>query len=71
MSIPGKPARLLPWQGTFGYHQFERPSRNFLGAVCVGSCRPQQETVIMIWTTPILAEICIGLEINGYLPAEI
>lgn len=22
------------------------------------------------WTTPILVEICIGLEINGYLPAE-
>jgi coenzyme PQQ precursor peptide PqqA len=25
---------------------------------------------IMAWTTPILVEICIGLEINGYLPAE-
>jgi coenzyme PQQ precursor peptide PqqA len=24
----------------------------------------------MAWTTPILEEICIGLEINGYLPAE-
>jgi coenzyme PQQ precursor peptide PqqA len=24
----------------------------------------------MAWTTPTLAEICIGLEINGYLPAE-
>jgi len=24
----------------------------------------------MVWTTPILIEICIGLEINGYLPAE-
>jgi len=24
----------------------------------------------MIWTTPTLLEICIGLEINGYLPAE-
>jgi len=24
----------------------------------------------MAWTTPILTEICIGLEINGYLPAE-
>jgi coenzyme PQQ precursor peptide PqqA len=22
------------------------------------------------WTTPTLIEICIGLEINGYLPAE-
>jgi coenzyme PQQ precursor peptide PqqA len=25
---------------------------------------------IMSWTTPVLVEICIGLEINGYLPAE-
>jgi coenzyme PQQ precursor peptide PqqA len=25
---------------------------------------------VMTWTTPILVEICIGLEINGYLPAE-
>jgi coenzyme PQQ precursor peptide PqqA len=24
----------------------------------------------MTWTTPVLIEICIGLEINGYLPAE-
>jgi coenzyme PQQ precursor peptide PqqA len=22
------------------------------------------------WTTPTLVEMCIGLEINGYLPAE-
>ena len=25
---------------------------------------------VMAWTTPIFVEICIGLEINGYLPAE-
>jgi len=25
----------------------------------------------MAWTTLILVEICIGLEINGYLPAEL
>jgi len=24
----------------------------------------------MAWTTPKLVEICVGLEINGYLPAE-
>jgi coenzyme PQQ precursor peptide PqqA len=29
-----------------------------------------REEEIMAWTTPILVEICIGLEINGYLPAE-
>jgi coenzyme PQQ precursor peptide PqqA len=25
----------------------------------------------MAWTAPVLVEICIGLEINGYLPAEL
>jgi len=25
----------------------------------------------MSWTTPALVEICVGLEINGYLPAEL
>jgi coenzyme PQQ precursor peptide PqqA len=28
------------------------------------------EETIMAWTTPTLVEICVGLEINGYLPAE-
>jgi coenzyme PQQ precursor peptide PqqA len=28
------------------------------------------EEHVMAWTTPTLTEICIGLEINGYLPAE-
>jgi coenzyme PQQ precursor peptide PqqA len=28
------------------------------------------EENVMAWTTPTLTEICIGLEINGYLPAE-
>jgi coenzyme PQQ precursor peptide PqqA len=32
--------------------------------------KPQTEETIMAWTTPTLVEICIGLEINGYLPAE-
>ena len=30
-----------------------------------------QRNATMAWTTPTLVEICIGLEINGYLPAEI
>jgi coenzyme PQQ precursor peptide PqqA len=28
------------------------------------------EETAMAWTTPTLVEICVGLEINGYLPAE-
>ena len=31
--------------------------------------KDEKETTIA-WTTPTLVEICIGLEINGYLPAE-
>ena len=34
----------------------------------VGSNKLGKNT--MAWTTPTLVEICIGLEINGYLPAE-
>jgi coenzyme PQQ precursor peptide PqqA len=30
----------------------------------------EREEIPMAWTTPTLVEICIGLEINGYLPAE-
>jgi coenzyme PQQ precursor peptide PqqA len=32
--------------------------------------RFNEEEIPMAWTTPTLVEICIGLEINGYLPAE-
>jgi coenzyme PQQ precursor peptide PqqA len=33
-------------------------------------CALNNEETTMAWTTPTLVEICIGLEINGYLPAE-
>jgi coenzyme PQQ precursor peptide PqqA len=32
--------------------------------------RVSKKEATMAWTTPTLVEICIGLEINGYLPAE-
>jgi coenzyme PQQ precursor peptide PqqA len=39
--------------------------------ICVCQRQPQITLEeIMAWTTPTLVEICIGLEINGYLPAE-
>jgi coenzyme PQQ precursor peptide PqqA len=39
--------------------------------VLQGQKRPRwKEKTPMAWTTPTLVEICIGLEINGYLPAE-
>jgi coenzyme PQQ precursor peptide PqqA len=34
------------------------------------ACPKKHEEEVMAWTTPTLVEICIGLEINGYLPAE-
>jgi len=37
-------------------------------AAPVGRVKTKETT--MAWTTPTLVEICIGLEINGYLPAE-
>ena len=33
--------------------------------------RTRMGMIIMIWTRPKLREICIGMEINGYLPAEL
>jgi coenzyme PQQ precursor peptide PqqA len=42
--------------------QLPRPPRCCLGW--------NAKETTMAWTTPTLVEICIGLEINGYLPAE-
>jgi len=39
-----------------------------MGPDLVRAFRPKETN--MAWTTPTLVEICIGLEINGYLPAE-
>jgi coenzyme PQQ precursor peptide PqqA len=39
-------------------------------ACSVGLITTRQWRTPMAWTTPTLVEICIGLEINGYLPAE-
>jgi coenzyme PQQ precursor peptide PqqA len=51
-------------EGTFGERTLRRPA----GAANVSPTEPRRCT--MAWTTPTLVEICIGLEINGYLPAE-
>jgi len=36
----------------------------------LSSAREHLKEKEMTWTTPTLVEICVGLEINGYLPAE-
>jgi coenzyme PQQ precursor peptide PqqA len=38
------------------------------GSIVFPKVQEKEET--MAWTTPVLVEICIGLEINGYLPAD-
>ena len=40
-----------------------------IGVAKTGMTRKETERC-MAWATPVLVEICIGLEINGYLPAE-
>jgi coenzyme PQQ precursor peptide PqqA len=40
------------------------------GGRCSAVREVSAEETPMAWTTPTLVEICIGLEINGYLPAE-
>jgi coenzyme PQQ precursor peptide PqqA len=56
------------------------PCRKYAGASCVRVLRSgvmqfkllnmKRTETRMHWSTPTLVEICIGLEINGYLPAE-
>jgi coenzyme PQQ precursor peptide PqqA len=52
------------------------PCNPFLSVYVVGNVAVSRydsrktEDKPMAWTTPVLVEICIGLEINGYLPAE-
>jgi coenzyme PQQ precursor peptide PqqA len=46
-----------------------RPDGGWLSVECSERSNKKEEE-IMAWTTPMLVEICVGLEINGYLPAE-
>jgi coenzyme PQQ precursor peptide PqqA len=46
-----------------------RPKLRYTVGVSCGSAASAEENA-MAWNTPTLVEICIGLEINGYLPAE-
>jgi coenzyme PQQ precursor peptide PqqA len=41
-------------------------------AVIIGGVCPRNTkgNVPMSWSTPTLVEVCIGLEINGYMPAD-
>jgi coenzyme PQQ precursor peptide PqqA len=45
-----------------------RPSVQLAANGVIYWCKHKEEN--MAWNTPTLVEICVGLEINGYLPAE-
>jgi len=49
---------------------FRRADGYLPGTRTAASSGNPDEEMTMAWTTPTLVEICIGLEINGYLPAE-
>jgi hypothetical protein len=46
------------------------PCERRVGGHQLRPCDERIKKMIMTWTTPILIEICIGLEIKGHLPAE-
>jgi coenzyme PQQ precursor peptide PqqA len=48
--------------------QWTEPGTGWQSKANAKKCK---RNMTMAWTTPTLVEICIGLEINGYLPAEI
>jgi coenzyme PQQ precursor peptide PqqA len=53
------------WAGTTNRQKFA-----YMGCIKLPSALGIIGGNTMAWTTPTLIEICIGLEINGYLPAE-
>jgi coenzyme PQQ precursor peptide PqqA len=52
------------------YRQGTRPILKVWGMIQEYNRKYPIGEIPMAWTTPTLVEICIGLEINGYLPAE-
>jgi len=56
----------VKWSGATTGTAFKAGSRT----ATLQNAASKHEEMTMAWTTPTLVEICIGLEINGYLPAE-
>jgi coenzyme PQQ precursor peptide PqqA len=55
----------VPWPGAAMF-PLRIPRFSCPSALYQGSTKEDE----MAWTTPVLVEICIGLEINGYMPAD-
>jgi coenzyme PQQ precursor peptide PqqA len=32
---------------------------------------PVQEEMVMIWSSPVIVEVCVGMEVTSYTSAEI
>ena len=63
--------RSTSWARSSGRRQIERRAGCFPTSTrCTLCIHENARKWPMTWTTPTLVEICIGLEINGYLPAE-
>jgi coenzyme PQQ precursor peptide PqqA len=68
----GTTGALLPYAGC--WNRAATPLRRSGAALSLRPKPPESSgrkgNTMATWTTPTLVEICIGLEINGYLPAE-
>ena len=56
------------WLAAYPASAYLQGNQPAWGPVMPATIQTREEA--MTWTTPTLIEICIGLEINGYLPAE-
>jgi coenzyme PQQ precursor peptide PqqA len=68
---PGKDAQLLPGNLPKPSQAKCRFAADDKGAFNKGDMVPITKEKEMAWTTPTLVEVSVGLEINGYLPAEL
>jgi len=55
---------------TAASNSFRRRCKVVLSRRSAGWNETNSEETTMSWHTPKLVEICVGLEINGYLPPE-
>jgi len=72
---PSVPKRLPPPNGDFQHFAQtlsadELATLKQVSAFMAAKVAPLELSRPRPWTRPTLGEICIGLEINGYLPAE-
>jgi hypothetical protein len=70
LSVMGKAVPVRQRRPAHAYAWTLQP-RIFPAKIRLSGKVPPRRRNEMSWTTPVLVEICAGLEINGYLPPEI